>query len=65
MRIKQTIGINISKLTFAVCIHSNQMFHQFENTNKGFKKLIKWVKSNVSFSKDETIFIFEHTGIYS
>ncbi len=38
MRIKQTIGINISKLTFDVHIHSNQMFHQFENTNKGFKK---------------------------
>jgi transposase len=65
MRIKQAIGIDISKLTFDVRIHSNQMFHQFENTNKGFKKLITWVKSNNSFSKDETIFIFEHTGIYS
>ncbi len=41
MRIRQTIGIDISKLTFDVRIHSNQMFHQFENTNKGFKKLIK------------------------
>lgn len=65
MRIKQTIGIDISKLTFDVRIHSNQMFHQFENTNKGFKKLIKWVNSNNPFLKDETIFVFEHTGIYS
>jgi transposase len=65
MRIKQTIGIDISKLTFDVRIHSNQMFRQFENTNKGFKKLIKWVNYNNSFLKEETIFIFEHTGIYS
>lgn len=65
MRIKQTIGIDISKLTFDVRIYSNQMFSVFENTNKGFKKLIKWVNCNNSFLKEETIFIFEHTGIYS
>jgi len=65
MRIKQTIGIDISKLTFDVRIHSNQMFHQFENIDKGFKKLIKWVNSNNFFLKEETIFVFEHTGIYS
>lgn len=65
MRIKQTIGIDMSKLTFDVRIHSNQMFHQFKNSNKGFKKLIEWVNSNNPFLKEETIFIFEHTGIYS
>lgn len=65
MRIKQTIGIDISKLKFDVRIHSNQMFSVFENTNTGFKKLIKWVNCNNPFSKEETLFIFEHTGIYS
>ena len=65
MRIKQTIGIDISKLKFDVRIHSNQMFSVFENTNKGFKKPIKWVNCNNPFSKEETLFIFEHTGIYS
>lgn len=65
MRIKQTIGIDISKFKFDVRIHSNQMFHVFENTKKGFKELIKWVKNNNPFLMEETIFVFEHTGIYS
>jgi len=40
MKIKQTIGIDISKLTFDVRIHSNQCYHVFDNTPKGFKELI-------------------------
>ncbi|QVY64187.1 IS110 family transposase [Polaribacter sp. Q13] len=58
MKIKQTIGIDISKLTFDVRIHSNQCYQAFENNLKGFKALIKWVEKNNSISK-------EHTGIYS
>jgi transposase len=65
MKFKDTIGIDISKLTFDVRIHSNQMFKKFENTNKGFKKLVEWVNSNNQFSKNEIIYIFEHTGLYS
>ncbi len=65
MKIKQTIGIDISKLTFDVRIHSNQVCAVFENETKGFKKLIKWVNKNNTFSKDETLYIFEHTGLYS
>ena len=40
MEIKQTIGIDISKLTFDVRIHSNQCYRVFDNTLKGFKELI-------------------------
>lgn len=65
MKIKQTIGIDISKLTFDVRIHSNQVCAVFENETKGFKKLIKWVNKNNPFSEDETLYIFEHTGLYS
>jgi transposase len=65
MKFKDTIGIDISKLSFDVRIHSNQMFRQFENTNKGFKQLVDWVNSNNQFSKNEIIYIFEHTGLYS
>jgi len=36
MKIKQTIGIDISKLTFDVRSHSNQAYRAFENTKKGF-----------------------------
>ena len=65
MKIKQTIGIDISKLTFDVRIHSNQFYRVFDNNLKGFKELTKWVNSNNPFSKETTLFVLEHTGIYS
>jgi len=65
MKIKQTIGIDISKLTFDVRIHSNQCYQVFDNTSKGFKELIKWTAKNNPISKETTLFILEHTGIYS
>jgi len=65
MKIKQTIGIDISKLTFDVRIHSNQCYGVFDNTLKGFKELIKWTDKNNPISKECTLFILEYTGIYS
>lgn len=65
MKILDTVGIDISKLTFDVRIHSTQFYQQFENSNKGFVKLLKWVYKNSSFSKENILFIFEHTGLYS
>jgi transposase len=65
MKIKQTIGIDISKLTFDVRIHTNQCYCVFDNTPKGFKELIKWVDKNNPISKEQTLFILEYTGIYS
>lgn len=65
MKIKQTIGIDISKLTFDVCIHSNQQSKSFKNTKKGFKEFINWVNKNNTFTQQDTLFVLEHTGIYS
>lgn len=65
MKIKQTIGIDISKLTFDVRIHSNQMYLLFDNKNSGFDKMLKWVGQNNCFKQSETLYIFEHTGLYS
>ena len=65
MKIKETVGIDISKLTFDVRIHSNQTFKVFENSIKGFKMMTYWVYKNSSFLKDEIMFVFEHTGLYS
>ena len=65
MKIKQTIGIDISKLTIDVVIHTNQLYANFENTNKGFKKMILWINKNNPFSKEQTFFALEHTGNYS
>ena len=65
MKIFDTVGIDISKLTFDVRIYSTQAYAQFKNSNKGYTKLIKWVYKNSSFSKENIFFCFEHTGLYS
>jgi len=65
MEVKETIGIDISKLDFDVRIHCNQMYAHFVNSNSGFGKMVKWVYKNSPFSKDNILFVFEHTGLYS
>ena len=65
MKILDVVGIDVSKLTIDVVIHSNQKYNQFENTKTGFRKLIKWALKESSFSKENLLFIFEHTGLYS
>ena len=65
MKINETIGIDVSKLKIDVLIHSNQMFEIFENTNKGFKKMVNMTYKNSKFPKEEILFAFEHTGLYS
>ncbi|WP_262712857.1 IS110 family transposase [Polaribacter sp. IC073] len=46
-------------------MHSNRLYQVFENNPKGFKRLIKWVEKNNPISKEQTLFVLEHTGIYS
>jgi len=65
MKINETIGIDISKETIDVCTHSKQVHSVFENSNKGIKQMSKWALKNSPFPKEEILFIFEHTGIYS
>lgn len=65
MKIKETIGIDISKNDFDVCIYSNQASTKIINSNKGFNELLKWVFKSSSFKKENILFIFEHTGMYS
>lgn len=65
MKILDTVGIDISKLTFDVRIHGSQSYKQFENSKKGFRQLLRWVFKNSTFSKENILFVFEHTGLYS
>jgi len=65
MVILDTVGIDISKSTFDARIHSSQVYRQFENSTKGFGKLVKWAYKNSTFSKENIIFVCEHTGLYS
>lgn len=65
MKIKEIIGIDVSKLTLDATIHSTQDHLQVENNEKGFKKLIKWSRLNSSLNQEETLYLFENTGLYS
>lgn len=64
MNFKEIIGVDISKKTIDVCIHSIQNLKQFKNSTKGMQVLFTWLKSyKVDFQS--TLFVFEHTGMYS
>ena len=65
MKIKETTGIDMSKLTFDAKIHSSQAGNKFDNNKKGYKKLVEWTYKNSDFPKEHIIFVFEHTGLYS
>jgi transposase len=65
MKISEVIGIDVSKLVVDVIIHTTQDYQQFDNSTKGFKKMCSWVSKSCSLPKDQTLFVFEHTGMYS
>lgn len=65
MKILETVGIDVSKLTIDVRIYSTKDYLQVENCEKGYKKMVKWVFKHTSFNENETFFAFEHTGLYS
>ena len=61
--ITESIGIDVSKVTLDVFIHTKQLHKQFLNNKKGFAELLKWV-SKEKVNIEETIWCFEHTGWY-
>jgi transposase len=69
--IRQSVGIDIAKATFTACIcihYSNCKIQcsqvvQFDNSNRGFNQLLKWVRKN-KVVLTEVIFLMEATGIY-
>ena len=65
MKIKDVIGIDVSKLTIDASVHQQQSSRQFINSNEGFKKLCKWSLKQSKQTKENLLFIFEHTGLYS
>lgn len=65
MDIKEVIGIDVGKLNNEARIHTNQKSIEFVNTKEGFKKMEIWVLKNTDCHKQQMIFAFEHTGLYS
>ena len=64
MKFKNVIGIDVSKNTIDVYDHLAKQHDQFTNSNKGVKNFLKWVES-LNNSLSETLFVYEHTGMYS
>lgn len=65
MKIKEVVGLDVSKSKIDVIIHSNQHFFQIDNKPRGFKSLLKQVAKSSLFNAENIVFILEHTGLYS
>lgn len=65
MKFNDTIGIDVSKYTIDVAIHSSKKHKSFKNEIEGFQLMLKWIKSSSKSIFEETIFALEHTGLYS
>ena len=70
-KLKQSVGIDVSKDTLAVCygylteqykmVYSKQT--QFSNNVKGFESLLKWAKQ-LEDNNSPTLYVMEATGVY-
>lgn len=64
-KIKEVIGIDISKLTLDVHLHRKENSLRISNNYCGIEDMIKWVFLNVDIPKEEILFVFENTGLYT
>jgi transposase len=66
MKIKQIVGIDVSKLTLDYHHYGSlQKSQTISNEAKGFKHLLQWLKKQVSKKYDEVMIVMEHTGYYT
>ena len=47
MKIKEVIGIDVSKLTIDVAIHKIKKHKKFANNEQGFTEMIEWLEKIV------------------
>jgi len=65
MKIKEVIGIDVSKLTMDCCIHSIGLEEAFYNDPKAIHAMVDWALEKSKTTKENLLFVFEHTGLYS
>lgn len=65
MEFNEIIGIDVSRTKNDVLVHSTQQSGVFKNSEKEIREMAKWAIDNSGFGKEKTLFVFEHTGIYS
>jgi transposase len=64
MKLQHIIGADLSKETIDFASFQLQTHLKVENSSKGFRQLLKWLKcQNIRFS--EVMIVMEHTGLYS
>lgn len=63
MKLKEVLGIDVSKLTLDCYLHCKGVHKVFDNNHEGIIKMIEWALENES--KEGLLFVFEHTGLYS
>jgi transposase len=65
MKIKEVVGIDVSKLTLDCCIHTSGLQKTFSNNPEGIEKMVSWSIKSSDVEKEHLLFVFEHTGLYS
>ena len=65
MKIKEVIGIDVSKLSIDCCIHSIGLEEVFVNDPKSMRVMVDWALEKSKIAKENLLFVFEHTGLYS
>lgn len=65
MKFKEVVGLDISKLTIDVAIHTSKSHFVIKNKPRGFKALINRVFKLCDCDCEKIVFVLEHTGMYS
>jgi transposase len=65
MKIKEVIGIDVSKLTLDCCDHNSGRQEVFDNTFGAMETMVDWSLETTGTSKEHLLFVFEHTGLYT
>jgi transposase len=65
MKIKEIIGIDVSKLTLDSCDHNSGKQEVFDNNLEAIEAMVDWSLETTGASKADLLFVFEHTGLYS
>jgi transposase len=65
MKKKYIIGVDVSKLKLDIHCFGQSQSLVISNDTKGFKIFLKWLKKEVSRSKETILVVMEFTGIYT
>ena len=56
MKINETIGIDVSKKSIDVFIHSSKRHKVFKNSQSGFSAMMQWISSDSVLNEPEQLF---------